>query len=323
MNRTNGEILSVEDVVVDFHLYQGILTAVNGVSFSLQRGDTMGLVGESGCGKSVTSMSIMGLNPSPPAVTRGRIMFNGENLLEKNERQMERIRGDQIAMIFQEPMTSLNPVFTVGQQISMGISAHKNIPEREAEERAADMLDKVGIPGASKRLHSYPHEFSGGMRQRVMLALALVLNPSLLIADEPTTALDVSVQAQILNLLESLIDELDMAVIFISHDLNVVGDICDKIGVMYMGSLVELASVDDIFDNPQHPYTQDLLACSPIIGQRVKRLKSLEGEIGNLLHPPSGCRFYPRCSRARPDCREKQPDLVEVAHNHLVACHPA
>jgi peptide/nickel transport system ATP-binding protein len=322
MRKENGsEVLRLENLIVDFHLHQGVLRAVNDVSFALNKGETMGLVGESGCGKSVTAMSIMGLNPSPPSVTRGKVFFDGENLLTKKPGEMRRIRGSKIGMIFQEPMTSLNPVFTAGQQIALGIQAHRPVSDREARVMAIDMLNQVGIPGAVKRVDSYPHEFSGGMRQRVMLALALVLKPALLIADEPTTALDVSVQAQILNLLEDLIADLDMAMIFISHDLNVVGDVCEKIGVMYMGQLVEMAATDEIFDNPQHPYTQGLLGCSPIFGRRVDRLKSVEGEIGDLLHPPSGCRFHPRCSKADPICREKSPALSRFTEDHQLACH--
>lgn len=321
LEHTAEEILRLEDVVVDFHLHKGILTAVNSVSFALHRREAMGIVGESGCGKSVTAMSIMGLNPSPPAQTRGRIIFEGENLLTKTPKEMREVRGDQIGMIFQEPMTSLNPVFTVGDQIIMGIQSHREISAREARDLAIDMLAKVGIPGPSERINNYPHEFSGGMRQRVMLALALVLSPTLLIADEPTTALDVSVQAQILNLLDDLISTMGMSLIFISHDLNVVADICDRIGVMYMANLVEVAGTDDIFDSPLHPYTRGLMECSPVIGHKVPRLESIRGAIGNMLQPPGGCRFHPRCPEMKPICTRETPLLKEIAPGHFVACH--
>jgi len=321
IGNASAEVLRMEEVVVEFHLRKGILGAVSEVSFSVHRREAIGLVGESGCGKSVMAMSVMGLNPSPPAKVRGRIFYEGEDLLQKTPQEMRRICGDRIGMIFQEPMTSLNPVFTVGGQIAMGIHAHRNVSSNQAKALATEMLTKVGIPGAGDRLNSYPHEFSGGMRQRVMLALALVLEPTLLIADEPTTALDVSVQAQILNLLDDLTSTMGMSLIFISHDLNVVADICDRIAVMYMSTLVEISETDTILDNPQHPYTQGLLECSPEIGHKLPRLKSIKGTIGNMLYPPSGCRFHPRCDRARRICTEQPPPLKEVKKGHFVACH--
>ncbi|TAJ42290.1 MAG: ABC transporter ATP-binding protein [Reyranella sp.] len=315
-------VLELDDLTVRFRLRRGDLTAVNGVSFSIGRGETFGLVGESGSGKSVTARAIMRLIPDPPGeIQRGRILFGGDNVLDKNAAEMRALRGRHIAMVFQEPMSALNPVFTVCEQISDALRTNLGLSKREARERVVELLALVGIPSPQKRLDSYVHEFSGGMRQRVMLAMALSCNPGFLIADEPTTALDVTIQATILELITSMIDKLGMSLLFITHNLGVVAHSCDKIGVMYASHLVELGDKREIFANPQHPYTVGLLNSIPRLDIQARHLTPIAGSVCNMMEPPSGCKFHPRCAHAMDVCRREVPKLKEVAPGHHAACH--
>jgi len=317
----NDQILSVNDLAVHFQMDVRIVPAVDGVSFSLSRGETLGLVGESGCGKSVTALSIMGLLPSPPAkIVRGEIRFKGENLLDKTDEDMRKIRGNDISMIFQEPMTSLNPVFTIGYQISEVIMQHQKASKKEALERAIEMLRLVRIPLPEKRIKQYPHQLSGGMRQRVMIAMALACNPELLIADEPTTALDVTIEAQILELINELKEKFGSSVIMITHDLGVVAEIADRVAVMYAGRIVEYADVYSIFNNPKHPYTRGLLQAIPDMDlPRGQRLKEIKGTVPLPDEIKAGCRFKNRCECARVECRMEEPPLMQVSSG-LVRC---
>ncbi len=315
-------VLELEDLTVRFRLKRGDLTAVNGVSFAIGRGETFGLVGESGSGKSVTARAVMRLIPQPPGeITTGRILFEGENVLDKSDAEMRGLRGRRIAMVFQEPMSALNPVFTVHDQISDALRANLGLSKAEARERVIELLSLVGIPSPHKRLDSYVHEFSGGMRQRVMLAMALSCSPSLLIADEPTTALDVTIQATILELITGMIERLGMSLLFITHNLGVVAHACDKIGVMYASHIVETGDKREIFANPQHPYTVGLLNSIPRLDAQAKYLTPIEGAVCNMMAPPMGCKFHPRCAHAMAVCREQAPRLKEVAPGHLSACH--
>jgi len=317
-------LLEVEDLRTHFLGEEGTVRAVDGVSFSLPRGRTLCLVGESGCGKSVTALSIMGLVERPPAVIpTGRVMFEGRDLLALTREQMNELRGNRVAMIFQEPMTSLNPAFTVGDQIAEGIRRHKRIGAREARGRAIEMLRRVRIPAAEQRVDDYPHRLSGGMRQRAMIAMALSLNPQLLIADEPTTALDVTIQAQILELLRELRAEFGMSLLLITHDLGVVAEIADEVAVMYAGHIVERADAATLFRRPGHPYTIGLLASIPKLTLEQDELPVVEGAVPNPLNPPPGCRFHPRCPFAVERCRAETPALGEIAPGHRVACHRA
>ncbi len=303
MNDRRDPLLVVEGLTVEFATKAGAVRVVDGVTFEVAAGETLGLVGESGCGKSVSSLSIMGLLPRRQArIVDGNIFFDGQEITNLSEAQRRTVNGSQIAMIFQEPMTSLNPSFTIGNQIIEGLRAHRDISKRAARDLAAEMLDLVGIPDAYKRLRSYPHEYSGGMRQRAMIAMALVNSPKLLIADEPTTALDVTVQAQILELLRKLQAELEMAVIFITHDLGVVADICDRVAVMYAGQVVETARVEGLFEQPLHPYTEGLLHSMPQNASRAKALHVIAGSVPRPGEMPAGCRFAPRCSYATEFC---------------------
>ena len=315
-------VLELDDLTVNFRLRRGDLTAVNGVTFSIERGQTFGLVGESGSGKSVTAKAIMRLLPDPPGeIPRGRIVFEGENVLDKSDAEMRRMRGRRIAMVFQEPMSALNPVFTVHAQIADALRANLGIGKQEARERVIELLTMVGIPSPQKRLDSYVHEFSGGMRQRVMLAMALSCDPVFLIADEPTTALDVTIQATILELITSMIRARGMSLLFITHNLGVVAHACDKIGVMYASHIVELGDKREIFANPQHPYTVGLLNSIPRLDTQSKYLTPISGSVCNMMEPPSGCKFNPRCSHAMDVCRREVPKLKEVAPGHYAACH--
>jgi oligopeptide/dipeptide ABC transporter ATP-binding protein len=315
-------VLTLDDVTVRFRLRRGELTAVDGVSFTVHRGETFGLVGESGSGKSVTARSIMGLIPDPPGeIARGRIVFEGRNLLELDAAEMRALRGRRIAMVFQEPMSALNPVFTVCEQISDALRTNLGVSRREARERVVELLTLVGIPSPRKRLDSYVHEFSGGMRQRVMLAMALSCNPNFLIADEPTTALDVTIQATILELITGMIDRFGMSLIFITHNLGVVAHACDKIGVMYASHLVELGETGEVFRNPQHPYTVGLLSSIPRLDGKARYLTPITGTVCNMMAPPSGCKFHPRCAHAMDVCRREAPALREIAPGHHAACH--
>ncbi|MCW5704647.1 MAG: ABC transporter ATP-binding protein [Bradyrhizobium sp.] len=317
-------LLEVRGLKTHFATDRGLFRAVDGISFAVPRGRTVGLVGESGCGKSVTSLSVMGLVPSPPGkVEADAIMFGGANVLALPPEERRKLRGGKMSMIFQEPMTSLNPVHTVGQQIVEAILAHTAMPPRAAKARAIEMLDLVKIPSPSRRIDDYPHNMSGGMRQRVMIAMALSCEPSLLIADEPTTALDVTIQAQILDLLSDLQRRLGMAILIITHDLGVIAEMADEVMVMYAGQIVESAGVADIFADPQHPYTIGLLGSIPRLDVERERLATIEGTVPGANNQPKGCRFAPRCPFADATCRETPPPLRDVASAHRVACWKA
>lgn len=317
----NKEILEVKDLAVSFYLEDREIPAVDGVSFSLSKGETLALVGESGCGKSVTALSIMGLLQIPPAkIVNGEVRFKGEDLLKKSPEEMRIIRGKDISMIFQEPMTSLNPVFTIGQQISEVIIQHQDLSKKEALIKTLDLLKLVRIPLPEKVIRQYPHQLSGGMRQRVMIAIALACGPELLIADEPTTALDVTVEAQILNLINELKDKMGSSIIMISHDLGVVSEIADKVAVMYAGRIVEYADTDTIFSEPRHPYTKGLLEAIPGVDMdKRQRLKEIKGVVPVPGEIKEGCRFKTRCDYAGRDCMAKEPPLFQVGKN-IVRC---
>jgi oligopeptide/dipeptide ABC transporter ATP-binding protein len=318
----NDVLLQVRDLSTRFVLKKGVLTAVSGVSFDLKKGETFGLVGESGSGKSVTALSIMRLNPSPPAQTEGQILFEGEDLLLKPLAEMRRmIRGRKISMIFQEPMTSLNPALTIERQITETIMLHQGLNRKEAQEKAVEMLDLVSIPSPRERLKSYPHEFSGGMRQRVMIAIALSCNPALLIADEPTTALDVTIQAQFLDLLTDMMDRFKASMLYITHDLFVIGQICKEVAVMYASNIVEHTSTKELFEKPLHPYTQGLMKSIPRRNEKKKFLDPIKGIVCSLLDPPPGCKFHPRCEETMGICSREEPHLIEVGPGHRVSCH--
>ena len=315
-------VLELDDLTIRFQLKRGDLTAVNGVSFKVKRGETFGLVGESGSGKTVTARSIMRLVPMPPGeILKGKVFFEGESVYDKSDNEMRDMRGKKVAMVFQEPMSALNPVFTVGSQIGDALRSNLGMSKQEAEERVVELLQLVGIPSPGSRLDSYVHEFSGGMRQRVMLAMALSCDPTFLIADEPTTALDVTIQATILELIESMIERFGMSLIFITHNLGVVAHACDTIGVMYASHVVELASTDEIFKNPQHPYTVGLLNSIPRLDQQSKYLTPIKGLVCNMMDPPTGCKFHPRCDHATDICRQEIPQMKELAPGHHAACH--
>jgi oligopeptide/dipeptide ABC transporter ATP-binding protein len=311
----------VEGLKVQFRTNRGIVHAVNGISFSISAGETLGIVGESGCGKSVTSLALLGILPRAGSVTGGTARFAGTDLLSLSDRGMRRIRGREIAMIFQDPMTSLNPVLTVGRQIREALETHFGMNRKTAEARAAELLDQVGIPSAKSRLSDYPHQFSGGMRQRAMIAMALACEPKLLIADEPTTALDVTIQAQILDVLRSLVAERDTALILITHDLGVVAGMCERINVMYAGLFMESGSAEQVFDTPRHPYTLGLLQSVPRLdAPRGRKLRPIQGSPRDMLREPQACPFAPRCSFEVPQSRQEVPPLVEIERGHYVAC---
>ena len=314
-------LLSVRDLKTYFRTDGGVARAVDGVSFTLNKGETLGLVGESGCGKSVTSLSVMRLVPEPPGeIVSGEIRFNGRDLLSLDESALQGVRGNDVAMIFQEPMTSLNPVFTCGDQIDEAVMLHQGLGRDAARAITVDMLNLVGIPDPDQRANEYPHQLSGGMRQRVMIAMALCCNPELLIADEPTTALDVTIQAQILELLDRLQRELGMAVLMITHDLGVIAEVADRVAVMYAGKIVETGTVDEIFANPQHPYTKGLLASIPTLNEEKSRLSVIPGTVPDATRFPAGCRFAPRCSLAEDVCRSDEPRLEPTSGGRLTAC---
>ncbi|NCB38937.1 MAG: ABC transporter ATP-binding protein [Erysipelotrichia bacterium] len=323
------KLLTVKNLRTYFKTEAGIAKAVDGVDFDIMPGEVLGIVGESGSGKSVTSLSIMQLIPNPPGeVVDGQIIFEDVDLLqayrEKNYEPIRKIRGNKISMIFQEPMTSLNPVFTIGDQIAESLIHHQNMSKKAARDQAAGMLDLVGIPSARERLDEYPHQFSGGMRQRVMIAMALACNPSLLIADEPTTALDVTIQAQILELmLEVKKKTANAAILLITHDMAVIAETCHRVVVMYCGKIQEIADVKTIFNSPGHPYTQGLLASLPKPGQKVRRLNTIEGMVPSLFKLPAGCSFCTRCGQKGSECESVMPEMVEVSAGHFVRCHKA
>ncbi len=317
-------LLRVRNLVVEFDTDQGVIRAVDGVSFDLQAGETMGLVGESGCGKTVTGLALLGLVPAPPGrIVSGSIEFLGRDLTNLAEGELRRIRGSEISMIFQEPMTALNPVFRIGNQMMDVLRLHQGLTRRQARSAAIEMLAKVGIPDPDQRVDDYPHQLSGGMRQRVMIAMALSCGPKLLVADEPTTALDVTTQAQVLEQITKLQQEFGMAMILVTHDLGVVAETCQKAIVMYCGSIVENSPIEALFHTPRHPYTAGLLASIPRVrDERVTELPVIPGMVPDLLHLPSGCRFADRCAKVTDQCRQKMPELQQLAETQtLVACY--
>jgi oligopeptide transport system ATP-binding protein len=317
----SAPLLQVEDLRVEFTTRRGVVFAVNGISFEIARGETLGIVGESGCGKSVTSLAVLGLLARNGRVASGRALFEGRDLIALNDRALRRVRGREIAMIFQDPMTSLNPVLTIGRQIREALETHFGMDRKDGEARAAELIDRVGIPSASARLRDYPHQFSGGMRQRAMIAMALACKPKLLIADEPTTALDVTIQAQILDLLRELVAEENAALILITHDLGVVAGMCERVNVMYAGMFMETGYADQLFASPRHPYTLGLLQSVPRLNAgRRARLQPIEGAPPNMLRPPSACPFQPRCRYEVDLSRQQVPQLVEIEAGHKVAC---
>jgi len=316
------ELLVVKNLKTHFFTHEGIVKAVDGISFSLNKGETLGLVGESGCGKSVSSLSIMRLIPDPPGkIVDGEIWFEGKNLLKLNLKKMRDIRGKKISMIFQEPMTSLDPVFTIGSEIMETIQLHQGLKKEQARKRAINILKIVGIPDPEVRINNYPHQLSGGMRQRAMIAMALSCNPKLLIADEPTTALDVTIQAQILRLINNLKKEFGTSILLITHDLGVIAEMCEYVAVMYAGHIVEYTDVNTLFSNPLHPYTLGLNKSIPRMDTEVERLDTIKGLVPNLLDLPPGCPFYPRCDYRLKKCLQEMPELIEVENRHLVKCH--
>jgi peptide/nickel transport system ATP-binding protein len=316
-------LLEVKDLRTSFHTDDGIVKAVDGVSFTVEKGQTLGIVGESGCGKSVTNLTIMGLNPKQNSVSSGEALWKGRDLLRMKPRELRDIRGNDISMIFQDPMTSLNPVHSIGKQLVEAIQLHRDVTKRVARARALELMNAVGIPRADGRIDDYPHQFSGGMRQRVMIAMALINDPDLLIADEPTTALDVTTQAQILSLMKRLQQEFGSAIIMITHDLGVIAEIADDVIVMYAAKFVEQAEVHDLFNRPQHPYTWGLMGSLPRLEADVERLTQIPGQPPSLLRPPSGCRFHPRCPYVMEVCKSTVPELVPTQREpaHLQACH--
>ncbi len=318
------ELLRVEDLKTYFFTHDGTVKAVDGVSFTINKGETLGLVGESGCGKSVTALSIMRLIQSPPGkIVGGKIFFEGKNLLDISEKEMRKIRGCKISMIFQEPMTSLDPMFTIGSEIMEVLKIHQGLKKDEAKKKAIESLCTVRFPDPEKRIDDYPHELSGGMRQRVMIAMALSCNPALLIADEPTTALDVTIQAQILKLIDELRKEFNTSVLLITHDLGVIAKTCDNVALMYAGYMVEYADVHTFFREPLHPYAQALLKSIPRLDVDTERLKIIQGLVPNLLDLPSGCPFHPRCEFCFERCTKQLPSLVKVGKHHWVRCYLA
>jgi peptide/nickel transport system ATP-binding protein len=316
-------LLEVRDLKTYFETDDGIVKAVDGVSFSVEKGKTLGIVGESGSGKSVTCLTIMGLNARKHTITSGEAIFKGKNLIGMPLSRLRQIRGNDIAMIFQDPMTSLNPVHTIGTQLVEAIQLHRDVSTRVAKARAQELLKAVGIPRAERRIDDYPHQFSGGMRQRAMIAMALVNDPDLLIADEPTTALDVTTQAQIMDLMRRLQQDFGSAIIVITHDLGVVAETADDVLVMYAAEVAEQAPVDKLFNRPHHPYTWGLLGSLPRLDTDVERLVQIPGQPPSLLHPPKGCRFHPRCAYVMRECRQVDPELVPISTDpeHLQACH--
>ena len=312
-------LLEVTDLNIEFATYAGDVHAIRGVDFVLKKGETLAIVGESGSGKSVTSRSIMGLLANNATITSGDIVFKGESLVTKSKKEMQKIRGKEIGMIFQDPMTSLNPTMTIGKQVAEPLRIHYGASKKEAMERALQLLELVGIPNAKERLSNYPHQFSGGQRQRIVIAIALICNPSILIADEPTTALDVTVQAQIIELMKEIQMKIETSIIFITHDLGVVANVADRVAVMYAGRIVETGLVSEVFYNPQHPYTWGLLSSMPSLEQKETALYAIPGTPPDLLHPPTGDAFYPRNDYALEIDRQKVPPMFEVSPTHFAA----
>jgi len=316
------KLLRISNLKTYFYTLKGIVKAVDGVDIEIERGETVGIVGETGSGKSVTALSIMRLIPEPPGkIVDGKILFKGENLLEKTPEEMREIRGRNITMVFQEPMTCLNPVLSIGDQISEVFRRHRNMNKAEALQASIKMIERVGIADPSLVVKKFPHELSGGMRQRVMTAIALACNPDLLIADEPTTALDVTVTVQILELMRNLIKDYGTSLLFITHSLEVIAQMCNKVYVLYAGHVMEYADVRSIFKNHKHPYTTGLINCIPKIGEYRRRLEDIPGFVPNMINPPPGCRFSPRCQHAKRVCSREKPEMIEIDKGHYVACH--
>lgn len=313
-------LIEIRDLSVQFASGKRIVRAVNQVNLSLQKGETLGLVGETGAGKTTTALSIMNLVPKPAGrITGGQILFEGEDLLQKSQQEMRHIRGNKISMIFQDPMTSLNPVFTVGDQIAESLHLHTKLSNIQAVAKAKEMLEQVGIPGG--RYHEYPHQFSGGMKQRVVIAMALACNPELLIADEPTTALDVTIQAQVLSLMHQLKEQYQTSMLLITHDLGVVAEVCDRVAILYAGEVVEMGTLRQIYKNTKHPYTEGLFGSLPSIAVKTDRLRPIRGLMPDPANLPPGCAFAPRCPYCQPECSQSNPQPVEIEPGHLVKCH--
>lgn len=316
-----NKLLEVKDLKTYFYTFKGVVKAVDGISFSLNKGEILGIVGESGSGKSVASFSILKLVEEPGVVDAEKIVFKGEDLVKKSEKEMMKVRGKEISMIFQDPMTSLNPLYTVQEQIEEMLILHENLNQNQRKERCIELLRLVGIPNPEYRLKSYPHQFSGGMRQRVIIAIALAANPKLIIADEPTTALDVTIQAQILKLMKELVENNDASLILITHDLAVVSQMADKIVVMYCGKIVEEGSTDDIINNTAHPYTEGLLNSIPRLSKNLNRLEQIPGMVPNMFDLPKGCKFAARCKYCQEKCLNEEPGKTTVGKGHHTACH--
>ncbi len=313
-------LIEVKGLKTQFFTEAGIVHAVDGVSFYVEPGEVLGIVGESGCGKSVTMLSVMQLVDHPGRVTAGSVEFLGQDVLKLDEKELRKIRGNTMSMIFQQPQSCLNPVFRIGDQIVETLQEHRNLTKEAAKQQTIELLEMVGISEPESRFKAFPHELSGGMAQRVMIAMGLACSPKLLIADEPTTALDVTIQAQILDLMENLKDQFDTSIILITHDLGVVAEMCDRVTVMYAGRVVEEATVEDLFASPQHPYTSDLLGATPVLGQAEKDLVTIPGSVPNLIHLPQGCKFAPRCREVMEVCTEREPELIQLQEGHSVRC---
>ncbi len=313
-------LLSIEDLHIRYVTDDGTANAVNGVSLNIEKGKTLGLVGETGAGKTTTALGILRLVPDPPGeILKGKISYDGVDLLSASEADMRKIRGSKISMIFQDPMTSLNPVITVGEQIQEVILLHEDIPPAQAMEKAGEMMEKVGI--SASRLNDYPHQFSGGMKQRIVIAMAIACEPELILADEPTTALDVTIQAQVLELISKLKTELNTSMLLITHDLGVVAEVCEHVAIMYAGEIIEYGTVEQIFTNPQHPYTQGLFASIPNLESDVDRLVPIEGLMPDPMNLPSGCKFHPRCTKCMDICSKADPEITSINENHTVRCY--
>jgi oligopeptide/dipeptide ABC transporter ATP-binding protein len=315
-----GPLLSVEDLKVEFNTYEGVVKALDGVSFEILEAETFGLVGETGCGKTITALSVMGLLPENGRFTDGKIVFREENLLEKTDDEMRKLRGGKISMIFQDPSVSLNPVFTVGEQVTHVITVHQNLKKTAAHEKAIEAFASVALPDPEKTMKQYPHELSGGMQQRVMIAMALSSNPDMLIADEPTSSVDVTIQAQLLKHLLEIKRERKLAILMITHSMGIVAEVCDQVGVMYAGNIVEIGKMREVLKNPAHPYTQGLLAAIPKPETRRHRLPLVKGSIPDLINRPQGCAFHPRCPHAMDICRLEKPAMLQIEQGRRAAC---